>query len=237
MLATSELLEGLLHARRRQDPVRLETVDERTEQLAVLAELPESCDGGKHLGQRRRRHPCRLRIRHRVERAMSQPVPRGPFRQAQHLGGDRHPHPGHLLLAALTHQRQPAPELRTDRRILRGHVEIDQVLYGGFGGADIGDQAHADRVARPAPRISPIPEGEAVECRSGSSRAGPFGRRSGRRHAGQQKAPLQEVGPDLLFRWWRGRDLNPRPSGYESFEARPAGAVECPPVALSRVFS
>ncbi len=32
---------------------------------------------------------------------------------------------------------------------------------------------------------------------------------------GQQKAPLREVGPDLQFRWWRGQDLNLRPSGYE----------------------
>ena len=33
-----------------------------------------------------------------------------------------------------------------------------------------------------------------------------------------QKAPLQEVGPDLLVRWWRGQDLNLRPLGYEPNE-------------------
>jgi hypothetical protein len=29
------------------------------------------------------------------------------------------------------------------------------------------------------------------------------------------------TGPDLDFRWWRGRDLNPRPSGYEPPDQRP----------------
>src|SRR5215468_4639820 len=32
------------------------------------------------------------------------------------------------------------------------------------------------------------------------------------------RGPVTRTGPDLRFRWWRGRDLNPRPSGYEPDE-------------------
>src|SRR5437870_8778463 len=36
---------------------------------------------------------------------------------------------------------------------------------------------------------------------------------------GKQKGPrFPETPCDLRFRWWRGRDLNPRPSGYEPDE-------------------
>ena len=41
------------------------------------------------------------------------------------------------------------------------------------------------------------------------------GRRSGRRSPEQQKSRSSRTGSDLRIRWWRGRDLNPRPSGYE----------------------
>jgi len=40
-------------------------------------------------------------------------------------------------------------------------------------------------------------------------------RRSVRRRAGTVRGPVLGTGPGLRFRWWRGRDLNPRPSGYE----------------------
>ena len=38
------------------------------------------------------------------------------------------------------------------------------------------------------------------------------------RDPGQQKGRSLETGPDLLFSWWRGEDLNLRPSGYEPDE-------------------
>jgi len=31
----------------------------------------------------------------------------------------------------------------------------------------------------------------------------------------ERAGSLSETGPDLVLRWWRGWDLNPRPSGYE----------------------
>src|SRR5690242_16670109 len=48
--------------------------------------------------------------------------------------------------------------------------------------------------------------------------AGSFGRRSGRRSPGRAEGRCLGTGPELRFRWWRGRDLNPRPSGYEPDE-------------------
>ncbi len=35
---------------------------------------------------------------------------------------------------------------------------------------------------------------------------------------GQAEGPSSRMGPDLHFRWWRGKDLNLRPSGYEPDE-------------------
>ena len=171
-----------------QDALGLELVDECAEQLAILAELPKLLDRRQHLGQRRSRHSRRLRAWHRIEWASGQPVPRRPLRQPEHLGRDRHPHAWHLLLAALTHQRQPALELRAHRRVVRRQVEVDQILHCSLGGADVGDQAHVARVriglrepAVPGGRVAVFCERRGVaNCRAGDEIAStkPFRRMS-----------------------------------------------------------
>ena len=53
----------------------------------------------------------------------------------------------------------------------------------------------------------------------------------------KQKAPLREVGPDLRLRWWRGWDLNPRPSGYESpAQPVPLRTGSCPLAGISPII-
>jgi hypothetical protein len=44
--------------------------------------------------------------------------------------------------------------------------------------------------------------------------------RSGRRPPDKPQGRCLRTGPDPHLRWWRGRDLNPRPSGYELTERR-----------------
>ena len=69
-------------------------------------------------------------------------------------------------------------------------------------------------------RLIPTPKPccRAVPYRTLAPAAGSSGRRSGRRSPGQQKSRPCRTGSDLGFSWWRGRDLNPRPSGYEPDE-------------------
>src|SRR3546814_700393 len=45
--------------------------------------------------------------------------------------------------------------------------------------------------------------------------------RPGRRAPNSRKAPLRKVGPFCMFTWWRGLDLNQRPSGYEPEDQHP----------------
>jgi hypothetical protein len=54
----------------------------------------------------------------------------------------------------------------------------------------------------------------------------------------KQKGPRLPRDPyDLLFRWWRGRDLNPRPSGYEFDGPVRRGTARCASVLVSASFA
>ncbi len=82
-----------------------------------------------------------------------------------------------------------------------------------------------------------------VESRGATDRRGEQHRPIEFREApGRRRTPeIRGSRTDSRFRWWRGRDLNPRPSGYEPDELpncstprRAADATAAPPVSASR---
>src|SRR6266508_5899274 len=52
-------------------------------------------------------------------------------------------------------------------------------------------------------------------------------RKIGRISPHHAQSRCSRTGPDLRIRWWRGRDLNARPSGYESADGMLVHSATC----------